>query len=79
MNGWLFQSLGIVKVICVIGYRCYVSFMFWERSDVLKLIHLCSISQLSVVGVYVYIIIHNATWSGSDVLVVLCKSCMLQS
>ena len=79
MNGWLLQSLGIVKVICVIGYRCYVSFMFWERSDVLKLIHLCSISQLSVVGVYVYIIIHNASWSGSDVLVVLCKSYMLQS
>ena len=50
-----------------------------ERNDVLKLIHLRSISQLSVVGVYVYIIIHNASWSGSDVLVVLCKSCMLQS
>ena len=61
MNGWLFQSLGIVKDVCVIGYRCYVSLMFRERSDVLKLIHLCSISQLSVVGVYVCILLHNAS------------------
>ena len=86
MNGWLLQSLGIVKVIeevlCFI-YVCSNKLLnlekVWERNDVLKLIHLCSISQHFVVGVFVYIIIHNASWSGSDVLVVLCKSYMLQS
>ena len=87
MNGWLLQSLGIVKVIeevlCFI-YVCsdelliILKKLVWERNDVLKLIHLCFISQLSVVGVYVCILIHNASWSGSDVLVVLCKSYMLQ-